>query len=123
MAEAVADGVNANGGEAELISCEGFSSANVGDYDAFAFGCPAMGSEVLEESSFDPMFTEVEGLLGGKKVGLFGSFGWGDGTWMHDWEDRCRADGINLVADGVMANNAPDAGALAECEALGAQLV
>ena len=81
-----------------------------------------MGAEVLEETDFDPMFTEVEGALGGKKVALFGSYGWGDGQWMRDWEDRCRAAGISLAAGSVMANDVPTADALDECRALGAAL-
>ena len=122
MADAVVAGAEGAGAEVELISCENFGPGDVEGYDALAFGCPAMGAEVLEEGTFEPMFASVEGMLGDKKVGLFGSYGWGDGTWMHDWEDRCKSDGINLVQDGVMANNEPDGDALAACEALGAAL-
>ncbi len=96
--------------------------SKVAEYDAIAFGCPAMGAEVLEEGEFDPMFTEVEGSLSGKKIGLFGSYGWGDGQWMRDWEDRCNTAGANLIMDGVMANNAPDDDAITECKGLGKAL-
>ncbi|MCM1382358.1 MAG: flavodoxin domain-containing protein [Muribaculaceae bacterium] len=82
MAQAVAESAGA-----ELFSVSEFSG-NVGDYDAVAFGCPAMGAEVLEESEFEPFFTEIESSLNGKKVALFGSYGWGDGEWMRNWEDR-----------------------------------
>ncbi len=122
MAEAVAEGARSAGAEVDVLTCDAFSAAEVENYDAFAFGCPAMGAEVLEEAEFDPMFTDVEALLSGKKAGLFGSYGWGDCTWMRDWEDRCRADGIDLVQDGVTALSEPDEGALAECEALGKAL-
>ena len=81
-----------------------------------------MGDEVLEEDEFEPMFTAVEGSLAGKKVGLFGSYGWGDGQWMRDWEDRCRNAGIILAADSVTANDAPDDDALAACKEFGAAL-
>jgi len=123
MANAVADGAKNAGADVDVIVCDSFGAGNVAEYDAIAFGCPAMGNEVLEEGVFEPMFAEVEGSLAGKKVGLFGSYGWGDGTWMRDWEDRCRQDRIDLVQDGVMANNEPDDGAIAECNALGAALV
>ena len=73
-------------------------------------GSPAMGDEVLEESEFDPMFTDVEQALAGKKIALFGSYGWGDGQWMRDWEDRCREAGAVLAADSVIANDAPGDG-------------
>ena len=94
----------------------------VADFDAIAFGCPAMGAEVLEESEFEPMFTAVEGSLSGKKIALFGSYGWGDGQWMRDWEDRCNAAGARLSCDAVMANNAPTPDVLDECKSLGASL-
>ena len=81
-----------------------------------------MGAELLEESEFDPMFTEVEGALNGKKIGLFGSWGWGDGAWMTDWEGRCLADGAVLAADPVICQNTPDEDALTACRALGGAL-
>ena len=82
-----------------------------------------MGAEVLEESEFDPMFTDVESSLKDKKIALFGSYGWGDGEWMRNWEDRCKAAGAVLATESVMANNDPDADAIASCKALGAALV
>ncbi len=122
MANAVAEGVRAAGAEAELIQAGDFSSAKIADYDAFAFGCPAMGAEVLEEAEFEPMFTEVEGKLGAKKTALFGSYGWGDGEWMRSWEDRCKAKGIHLACGCVICNESPDADAQAACRELGKAL-
>ena len=112
--------VNAIG--ADKIECSDFSAAKVADYDAIAFGCPAMGDEVLEETEFEPMFTEVEKVLSGKKVALFGSYGWGDGQWMRDWEARCKEAGIELAADSVMANDAPGDEEAEQCRALGGAL-
>ena len=85
-------------------------------------GSPAMGDEVLEESEFDPMFTDVEQALAGKKIALFGSYGWGDGQWMRDWEDRCREAGAVLAADSVIANDAPGDEETELCKGLGAAL-
>jgi flavorubredoxin len=82
-----------------------------------------MGDEILEEDEFEPMFTLVEGSLAGKKIALFGSYGWGDGQWMRDWEERCRNAGITLAIDSVIANEAPDDDAIAACKALGAEIV
>ena len=62
------------------------------------FGCPAMGAEELEETEFAPMFDAVKSALAGKSVGLFGSYGWGDGEWMRTWEEDCGAAGINRVS-------------------------
>lgn len=122
MAEAVCAGMKNAGADAVIMSVSEVSAADVNNYDAIAFGCPAMGSEVLEESEFDPFFTDAEAFLSGKKTGLFGSYGWGDGTWMRDWEERVRNCGAELVSDGVICMNEPDDSAIAECEALGASL-
>lgn len=122
MAEAVAAGAKEKGAEAVLLTSAQFDAGQIAEYDGIAFGCPAMGAEVLEEDEFEPMFTAVEGSLGDTKVALFGSYGWGDGEWMRDWDARCRDKGINLVTDYVMANEAPDDDAIAACKALGAAL-
>lgn len=122
MAEAVLAGMKDGGADAVMLTPDQVDAASVGKYDAIAFGCPAMGSEMLEESEFEPMFSSVKGSLGGKKIALFGSYGWGDGDWMQLWEDDCRAAGINLVHDSVICNGEPDSQALAKCRALGAAL-
>lgn len=117
MAKAVAEGAGA-----ELFTVSEFSG-NVEDYDAIAFGCPAMGAEMLEEGEFDPFFTEIESRLSGKKVGLFGSYGWGDGEWMRNWETRVESDGAVFVGgEGVIANDAPSDDDLEKCKALGKAL-
>ena len=122
MASAVESGAKDSGAEVTVFETSGFTADKVAEFDAIAFGCPAMGAEVLEESEFDPMFTSVEGSLSGKKIALFGSYGWGDGQWMRDWEDRCKSAGAQLACDSVMANNTPDDDVLEECKGLGAAL-
>lgn len=122
MANAVADGMKDKGAEVSVLGPSEFTADKVAEFDAIAFGCPAMGNEVLEESEFDPMFTGIEGSLSGKKIALFGSFGWGDGEWMRNWEDRCKAAGANLVCESVMVNDAPDSDGVESCKKLGAAL-
>ena len=120
MAEKVAEGVRAAGAEADVYNCTEFSADLMDNYEAVAFGCPSMGSEQLEDTEFEPVFTECEAKLSGKVIGLFGSYGWGDGEWMRSWEDRVRAAGATLVGgEGVIANEAPDEDAQAACEKLG----
>ena len=84
MAQAVREGMEGKGAEVSVMGPSEFTADMVNDYDAIAFGCPAMGAEVLEETEFEPMFSSVEGTLAGKRVGLFGSWGWGNGAWMED---------------------------------------
>jgi len=115
--EAMADViVNALG--ADKIEAETFGAAQVADYDAIAFGCPAMGDEVLEETVFQPMWDDVKGSLAGKKVALFGSYGWGDGQWMRDWEADAANSGVTLACESVICNEAPDDDAKTALEAL-----
>ena len=119
--EAMASAV-AGGAGAELYSVSQFSG-DVSEYDRLAFGCPAMGAENLEEGEFEPFFEGIESKLSGKKVALFGSYGWGDGEWMREWAERVRNDGAVLVNDeGLIANETPDDAALADCKDLGAKL-
>ena len=122
MAQAVVKGAQQAGAAATAITVSDFGAGDVGKYDAFAFGCPAMGSEALEDSEFEPVFEDVKGSLGGKSVALFGSYGWGDGEWMRSWEENCAAAGITLACDSVICNDAPDDEAIEACKALGAAL-
>ncbi len=122
MAEAVLAGAKDAGAEADLLEAADFDKSKVAAYDALAFGCPAMGAEELEDSEFEPMFSDVEGSLSDKKVALFGSYGWGDGQWMRDWEERCSRAGISLAAESVLANETPGDAEIAGCKALGAAL-
>ena len=119
MANAVKTGAEGTGASVDMFSPSEFNASMVSSYDAIAFGCPAMGAEVLEETEFDPMFTSLENSLSGKKVVLFGSYGWGDGQWMRDWESRCVSDNATLVTESVIANNAPTSDDLEKCTALG----
>ena len=124
MAEAVAQGARGAGASVNVFNLDesAFGGANVAEYDAIAFGCPAMGAEELENGTFLPAFESCEGELSGKKIGLFGSYGWGGGDWMASWEETCKNDGAELAADSVICNEAPDDEAVASCKALGAAL-
>lgn len=121
MANAVKDGAAAAGADVTLVPASSFSAGDAASYDAFAFGCLAMGSEQLEESEFQPLWDSVKGSLGGKKTGLFGSWGWGNGLWMDSWKDDALSSGVNVV-DTVIAEGSPDPAAIAACEDLGKAL-
>lgn len=118
MADLVAQGVRAKGSTADVFAVSDFSADMLDGYDAFAFGCPAMGNEDLEETEFEPLYDEVEPLLAGRRVALFGSYDWNDGEWMELWEQRAEAAGLDVV-DSVIAKDYPDDEASAECMRLG----
>ena len=123
MANAVLEGMKAAGAEATLLTPDQVDASALSDYDAIAFGCPAMGAEQLEESEFEPMYQDLRGSLSGKPVGLFGSYGWGDGQWMRDWAQRAQDDGAQLFSEeGLICNETPDDDVQAACRKLGADL-
>ena len=122
MAEAILDGAKEAGADVSYYTVSETSADAAAEYDTLILGCPAMGAEVLEEEEFEPFFTELEGKLAGKNVALFGSYGWGDGEWMRNWEERVISAGGKLInGAGLIANEAPDDEALANCKALGAK--
>lgn len=121
MAKAVAEG--AQGAEVTVLTAAEFGPEQMDAYDAIAFGCPSMGVEELEEGEFEPMFSACQSKLGGKKIALFGSYGWGDGEWMRNWEQTCDSAGASRACDSVICCEEPDGEALEACKALGAALV
>ena len=123
MATAVADGIRKAGKEADVVFVGDASIDELKSAKVFALGCPAMGAEVLEEGEMEPFVSDLEMSVSGKTIGLFGSYGWGDGQWMRDWVDRMTSAGATVVdGEGVICMGAPDADATAQCEALGARL-
>ena len=122
MANAIADGIREGGMEVDVLNVADTTPADAVKYAKIALGCPAMGAEVLEETEFDPFFTELESKISGLKVALFGSYGWGDGEWMRTWEENCKNNGADLVCEPVICNEAPDDEAIAACKALGTAL-
>lgn len=122
MANEVAEGAKSAGAEVEVFTPDTFTADKMDAYDAVAFGCPAMGAEELEDTEFEPMFKECEAKLSGKKIALFGSYGWGDGEWMRTWEEDCKNSGITLACESVTCCEAPDDDALTACKELGSTL-
>ena len=124
MAEAVGAGITEAGKAAKVIEVAQARVDMIKDAESFALGCPAMGAENLEESEMDPFVTELESFAAGKKIVLFGSYGWGGGEWMRDWEKRMQDAGAQIIGgEGVICNETPDDDTLARCRELGKQLV
>lgn len=122
MANAVKSGAQAAGAQAGFFKAGEFHENMVDNFDTIAFGCPAMGTEELEETEFAPMFRSLEGKLPGKTIGLFGSYGWGGGEWMEKWLNNCRGLSAKLVSGGVVCCGEPDGDALTQCVNLGRAL-
>lgn len=118
MADFVAEGVEAKGGTATIIQAADSGAERVPEFDTFAFGCPAMGDEELEDTEFLPMYDEVEPLMAGEKVGFFGSYDWNNGEWMDYWMQRAEEAGVQPV-ETVIAKDYPDDEATEACRHLG----
>ena len=123
MAEAVHQGAKSAGAEAELFTVNEFDSKNTGNFDVLAFGCPSMGVEVLEEDEFEPVYNACKSWLSGKTVGIFGSYGWGDGEWMRNWEQDILDTGALLPQGYLILNETPDDAGLEECRNYGISLI
>ena len=120
MASAILEGAKAVNPDAAYFTVSEVSAGDAAEYDTLILGCPAMGAEVLEESEFEPFFTDLKSKLSGKTVALFGSYGWGDGEWMRDWEKRVTDAGANLIGgEGWIVNDAPDDEGLDQCREFG----
>ncbi len=118
MANFIAEGAKSKGAEVDVMTSDKFTNNMISNYTSIAFGCPSMGAEVLEETEFQPMWDDVKDDLGGVNVLLFGSYGWGDGEWMRNWESETNAKTL----DSYMCNEAPDTDAEAACRACGEKL-
>ncbi|MEY8338338.1 flavodoxin [Lachnospiraceae bacterium 62-35] len=123
MAEAVGEGIRESGKEAMVCGISQVSMEELESASVFAMGCPAMGAEVLEEGEMEPFVMEVESFASGKNIGLFGSYGWGDGQWMRDWEERMADAGARIAGGaGVICQETPDEDGINQCRELGRQL-
>ncbi len=119
MAQKIKEGLESQGESVDLKAVDGIEASEVEAYEKIAFGCPSMGAECLEEDEFEPFFEEAEGMLSGKKVALFGSFDWGDGEWMDDWQDRVTEAGASLYKEGLKVNLTPEDDSEQECVEFG----
>jgi len=123
MASAIGEGVKEAGKEVVFLSPLEANIEELKELPAFAMGCPAMGAEVLEESEMEPFVEEMEQYVSGKKLALFGSFGWGDGEWMRDWVDRMNRAGAQVIGnEGIIAHEAPGDEEITLCKEMGKTL-
>ncbi|MDR0623551.1 MAG: flavodoxin [Treponema sp.] len=123
MAESVAKGVSDGNGEAVLKPVGSATADMVKEAEALAFGCPAMGAEVLEEGEMEPFIASLGSAeVENKPLGLFGSYDWGDGQWMRDWADRMKGLGAKLDGEGIITQLEPTEESLIRCYELGKRL-
>lgn len=120
MAKAIFEGATEVNADVKCVNVSEISVDDAAAYDTLVLGCPSMGAEVLEETEFEPFFSKLESKIAGKKIALFGSYGWGDGEWMRNWEESVNASGATLLdGEGLIINDAPDDDGLEACREFG----
>jgi flavodoxin short chain len=122
MAELIAKGAADAGADVVSKNVAAASDSEVDGYDVVVLGSPSMGTEVVEESEMEPFVASITAKLKGKRVALFGSFGWGDGEWMRTWSAQLKDAGANLLDDGLMAHETPEGESIDECVAYGKRI-
>lgn len=121
MAELIGKGIVEGGKAAEIINVSDVNVEELLKDEVLVLGCSAMGDEVLEESEFEPFIDEISTKVSGKKVALFGSYGWGDGQWMRDFEERMFGYGCTIIDEPLIVQNEPD-GMESECIEFGKKI-
>lgn len=107
MAELIAEGARKAGSKVDVLPVSQCDRTVLASYDILAFGCPASGQEELDDLEFLPFYETIESDLNGRKVAIFGSFGWGDGQWIRDWEERVKEVGADLFESGLAVQEEP----------------
>lgn len=122
MATRIGEGILNGEKEAIVADVSDVNPDDLKDIPAFALGCPSMGDEELD-SDMDDFVEKITKFAQGKKIGLFGSYGWGNGEWMQAWEDRLKNAGAEIVLEhGIICLDAPDDDTLEQCFELGKNL-
>ncbi|MDR2438565.1 MAG: flavodoxin [Planctomycetaceae bacterium] len=119
MAKLIQEGAASTGAEVVLKEVAKAGVDDVTGVDVAFLGCPSMGSEELEDSEFEPFIASIEGKVNGKKLALFGSYGWGDGQWMRDWDERMKKAGAVLITESLIVNEAPSDDDAQKCISFG----
>jgi flavodoxin short chain len=119
MANEVVAGAKEAGADVTLFNTSAFSADKAQEFDKFALGCPAMGAEELEDSEFQPLYDQLKTQISGKKVVLFGSYGWGGGEWMNPWKEDAANAGLVLADEPLAIEGAPDDAGKEKCRELG----
>ncbi len=121
--EMMADHVAKGAGNAQTYSMEDIKPSDLENDQVFALGAPAMGEEQLEELDVEPFVKKLEKHVSGKTIGMFGSYGWGEGKWMHDWVERMQKAGATVLdGAGIICLDEPDEETCQALEAMGEKL-
>lgn len=123
MAELINKGVKEEGGTSKLIDVSSATIEDVSNADILILGSPSMGNEVIEETEMEPFVESIKTYINGKPIALFGSYGWGDGEWMRNWEETMSSYGSSIIKKSLIVNGYPEGDEETRCIEFGKSLI
>lgn len=107
MAQLIGKGLTEIAVDVAIKQVSESSCQDIEDSDIVLLGCSAMGVEEIDTSEMEPFIKTNGEAFVNKKVALFGSYGWGDGEWMQDWETMMSDLGASIEVDSLTVNEMP----------------
>ena len=123
MAKAIEEGIVEAGGKVTVYKASEMNKEDILSSDVIVMGSSATGAEVIDENDMLPFMEEAGDKFKGKKVYIFGSYGWGGGEYADNWKTQLEGFGAKIVAMPILANENPSDDELAQLKEIGKKLV
>lgn len=122
MAKYIGSGIEKGGKPVSVKQVYDVRNAEVEEASLLVLGCPSMGCEELEDLEMAPFIESLEGKIAGRKVALFGSYGWGSGEWMENFKKQMEGYDAKVVMEPLIINEFTSGQDEAICESYGEAL-
>lgn len=123
MAKAIEEGIVEAGGKVTVYKASEMDKEAILSSDVIVMGSSATGSEVIDENHMLPFMEEAGDKFKGKKVYIFGSYGWGGGEYADNWKTQLEGFGAKIVEMPILANENPSDEELVQLKEIGKKLV
>jgi len=122
MAKAIEEGILAAGGAVNVSSIEDVNVEDVFASDILVLGSSADGAESIDETNFVPFMEENKEKFSGKKIFLFGSYGWGGGEYANTWKDQILEFGGEMIEEPITCLEDPEEAILEQLREVGKKI-
>lgn len=123
LANTIADELNDLGAEVLIKHVSNAKIEDVTESDAIALGSPSMSNNRIEQCDMEPFVKQLKLTPNeGKKLILFGSYGWDNGEFMVDWVERMKDYGFEVIGS-LAVNESPSDDEINSAKDLAKQLV
>lgn len=122
MAKAIEEGILAAGGAVNVYSIEDVNVEDIFASDILVLGSSADGAESIDETNFVPFMEENKEKFSGKKVFLFGSYGWGGGEYANTWKDQILEFGGEMIEEPITCLEDPEEATLEQLREVGKKI-